>query len=411
MKVPYRISENSISVMVDNRMRVVHGNSVNFEALRNELRKPEHDLNKIMEFADFVTFVSQASFGEVEVSNDKVRWRGKDLHHVICDRLLALLKEGSDLEPLALFLNRLMSNPLQTAQNELYQWLEAGNAPITPMGTFLAFKAVSGDYKDKHSGKFDNSVGQIVEMPRDKVDPDRNNECSYGLHFCQYGYLSSFLNSGDRLMIVEIDPADVVAIPKDYSHQKGRTWRYTVVGEVPSEEISKDFFSGLVVDDRYHRQDNSIPDDEQESEESYILEEGYLLERDEDYCDPEDYYDYENEQHKSDLLDALDNVGGKASDALNKALQTPLQPVSVDVAHDRIKHALDNGLPDGDHFATIPVKNTQAPLAPLSFVTSDNRTFTAQDVLDSVRRLGQRGAAHTLRVARSTLRGWLSRLS
>jgi hypothetical protein len=67
-------------------------------------------------------------------------------------------------------------------------------------------------------------------MERNMVDDNRNNTCSSGLHFCSHSYLASF--SGERTVIVKIDPADVVSIPSDYNDAKGRTCRYTVIGEV-----------------------------------------------------------------------------------------------------------------------------------------------------------------------------------
>ena len=107
-----------------------------------------------------------------------------------------------------------------------------GELPITEDGHFLAFKNVKIDYKDIHSGTFDNSVGKVCEMPRYKVDEDKDRTCSSGLHFCSIAYLPSFSDSnGGHTMIVKINPKDVVAIPADYNNTKGRTCKYEVIGE------------------------------------------------------------------------------------------------------------------------------------------------------------------------------------
>jgi hypothetical protein len=241
VKVPYTITPTAISVLVNNRMRVLNSTNVNFGALRDHLRLADHDVDLIADLVDISTFIARATFGRVQIGDAGVKWDGTNVGNVIADRLLELLRGGHDLEPLARFLERLMENPLQTAKDELYLWLESGNAPITPDGYFLAFKAVRHDYKDKYSGTFDNSVGQIVSMPREQVDPDRQNECSRGLHFCSHDYLQNFASQGNPIMIVKIDPADVVAILKDYNNQKGRTWRYEVVGEVPQDETASFF--------------------------------------------------------------------------------------------------------------------------------------------------------------------------
>jgi hypothetical protein len=246
MKVPYTITADAVSVLVNNRMRVVSASMPNFAKLAAALRLPEHDLDLIADLADITRFIARATFGRVQIADNQVRWDGKKVGNVIADRLLGMLAGGHDLEPLARFLDRLMDNPLESAREELYLWLESENAPITPDGFFLAFKAVRPDYKDKHTGTFDNSVGAIPSMPREQVDPDRTRKCSRGLHFCSHGYLGNFASPGDPIMIVKIDPADVVAIPHDYHNQKGRAWRYEVVGEVPQDETAT-FFHGRPV--------------------------------------------------------------------------------------------------------------------------------------------------------------------
>jgi hypothetical protein len=131
------------------------------------------------------------------------------------------------------FTENLLENPSRRAVTELYLFLEKGNLPITSDGHFLAYKKVRDDYLDVYSGTIDNSVGQVVEMERNRVDDDKNNTCSYGLHFCSKDYLQSF--SGDRIVILKINPRDVVSIPTDYAFTKGRTCRYEVIGEVEIE--------------------------------------------------------------------------------------------------------------------------------------------------------------------------------
>jgi len=88
-----------------------------------------------------------------------------------------------------------MSNPSMTSRNELFLFLEAANLPITEDGCFLAYKAVTSDFKDKHSRKFDNSPGVTLEMPRRDVDDNREQTCSYGFHAAAYEYAKGFITS------------------------------------------------------------------------------------------------------------------------------------------------------------------------------------------------------------------------
>jgi len=67
-------------------------------------------------------------------------------------------------------------------------------------------------------------------MTRNEVNDDKNQTCSAGLHFCSQDYLNHF--GGSRIMILKINPRDVVSIPTDYKNSKGRCCRYEVIGEL-----------------------------------------------------------------------------------------------------------------------------------------------------------------------------------
>ena len=145
-----------------------------------------------------------------------------------------MYQDGFDINPMVKFMENLMTNPSKRAVDELYGFLEKGNLPLTEDGCFIAYKKVRDDYKDVYSGTFDNSVGQVVTMERNEVDEDKNRTCSVGLHFCSKEYLNHF--GGQRVMLLKINPRDVVSIPADYNDSKGRCCRYEVIGEVGVKE-------------------------------------------------------------------------------------------------------------------------------------------------------------------------------
>jgi hypothetical protein len=103
--------------------------------------------------------------------------------------------------------------------------------PITSNGTIQAYKAVRENYTDCHTGTFDNTVGNTLQMPRNKVDDNKDVGCSYGFHAGTFEYARDFMPSNGHLLIVEIDPADVVSIPTDCQFQKLRTCKYKVTQE------------------------------------------------------------------------------------------------------------------------------------------------------------------------------------
>jgi len=177
---------------------------------------------------------------DVSIVDGVVNYKGQPLHNSLTRKIINFIKQDLPVEPIVNFLCNLMQNPSFRAVNELCDFLDVGDLPYTEDGFFLAFKNVKSDYKDIHSGTFDNSVGSICEMPRYKVDEDKDRTCSYGLHFCSIKYLPHFSDSnGGKTMIVKINPSDVVAIPADYNNTKGRTCRYEVVGEYTDDWRSK----------------------------------------------------------------------------------------------------------------------------------------------------------------------------
>lgn len=168
---------------------------------------------------------------DINVTAGTVYYKGEAVGGVLAERMLKMLEEGFDLMPMANFLANLMQNPAKRVVDHLYAFLEEGKSPLTEDGCFLAYKAVREDYFDIHSGTFDNSIGAVVTMPRNRVDEDPDRTCSSGLHVCSYDYLPHFSHANGHVMICKVNPADVVAIPRDYNNTKMRVCRYEVIGE------------------------------------------------------------------------------------------------------------------------------------------------------------------------------------
>lgn len=203
--------------------------------------------------------------GNLVVTDWGVKLDGVALHGVVIDRLLTALREGLDITPWKNFVTKLYQNPSSASRNELYLWLEKCELPITPDGDFLAYKRVRDSYRDIHSNTMDNSVGKVVSMDRLDVDDDRNQTCSAGLHFCSADYLPHFgSSSGNRVVLVKVNPADVVSIPSDYDNAKGRTWRYQVVADV-TEEFSTKVWGSYT--DQYGT--NKVVEDDSDDEYTY----------------------------------------------------------------------------------------------------------------------------------------------
>ena len=93
---------------------------------------------------------------------------------------------------------------------------------------------------DTSSGEMeDGDYIVFVEMERNRVDDDKDNTCSKGLHFCSLDYLNHF--GGERIVILKINPRDVVSIPNDYNDSKGRACRYEIVDEIEKDKADEAF--------------------------------------------------------------------------------------------------------------------------------------------------------------------------
>jgi hypothetical protein len=263
--IHYILGGKSVTFMNGSQAHQVSRDSINFKDVIAELTKvdPAPDMNVLLDLARPVAKVEreirQAFEGSpntrnylekrtVEVTRGGVFLDGVQMHGVLVDRMLEMVALGLPLGGMIRFMENLYMNPADFARDELYLWLENSDLPITEDGHFLAYKYVRSDFKDSYSGTFDNSPGQMVQLTgRHAVDPVRDNTCSYGLHFCSKSYLPSY-SSGPVIVLLKINPADVVSIPSDYSNAKGRTWRYEVLRQV-TEDVEGIRWAPLVGND------------------------------------------------------------------------------------------------------------------------------------------------------------------
>lgn len=228
---PYIIQGSNITIMIDSDVHTVGPTHVQYERVRQAIKEGDWDTLKecITPSALFRDFDCSDT---IKIENDTLTYKGKSMHSSLATRVIDMVREGFDAAPMVMFMENLMNNPSHRAVMELYGFLETNSLPITSDGHFLAYKRVRSDYRDIYTGTIDNSVGQVVEMERWEVDDDKGRTCSHGLHFCSKEYLKYFGRHNDPIMILKINPADVVSIPVDYNNTKGRCCRYEVIAQL-----------------------------------------------------------------------------------------------------------------------------------------------------------------------------------
>lgn len=250
--IPFVISRDALSIFIGGVPSVVHEDHASYDDIKAGLIAQTFTEDEVRALIKPITKVEELLTGNpitdrVSVGVDSIILDGRPIVKVLSDRMMQFLEAGADLTPWARFVEKLYANPNPVAIEELFLWLEASGMPITVNGNFLAYKKVRDDYGSYYdNGATKNLIGTMISMPREQVDPSRHNTCSRGLHFCSWSYLPNYQGGEGKVLILEINPADVVAIPSDYDNAKGRAWQYIPIGEVPEAE-TKTYFSASPV--------------------------------------------------------------------------------------------------------------------------------------------------------------------
>ncbi len=194
--------------------------------------------------------ITEWSEGNFKLEGGYIRYKGRQLHNVLSDYILGLIKGSKDYGAMLKFTENLYLNPSFKVVNGLFQFLSHKNMPITSDGCFLGYKAVTGDFKDKWTRTINNSVGQSPRVFRNEVNDDELKDCSYGLHVGSLEYAQGYANHGDVLVICKVNPVDVVTIPPSDT-RKLRCCGYEVVDlyKAPLDDVYDDSYDEEEEDD------------------------------------------------------------------------------------------------------------------------------------------------------------------
>ena len=193
---------------------------------------------------------------------------------------------------------------------------------------------------DKYTGTISNAIGTIVEVSRGSVDDNRSNECSKGLHCGALDYVYSYGNGDDRIVIVKVNPADAVSVPKDHTYQKLRTCRYEVVSE----------FVGELKSPLYTAKASEVKDSLSDVVDDWSWCDDYKDEKVDDGCDcpmckREDYdddddWDDEDEDEDEDDWNFTDNK--KSERTVRESIQRNIDKLGVKPSGQRFYNQRDS---------------------------------------------------------------------
>lgn len=180
----------------------------------------------------------------VSFKGNTLLFDGDEVNNSLAETIIRLTQEDESGDPTKLvkFLENLMNNPSEHSREQLYDWIAPRNITITNDGHFLAYKGLNEDFTSINQGQgivnsveydyasLDNSPGNVVEFPRSLVVANSGIGCAVGLHAGTYEYASEFAQG--KLVLVKINPRDVVSVPTDCDAQKLRVCRYEVLEEI-----------------------------------------------------------------------------------------------------------------------------------------------------------------------------------
>lgn len=236
-QLPVIIKDKEIVVLLNNQPHSFSHTHPKYEKVVAAVKAKNWD--EVAGLIDIKRAVTSFALGHIEIKGGELFYKGNHIHDALGTRLVKMAEEGYDVSSMVCFLDNTWLNPSYRARTELYSWLEKNLNPHTEDGCFIAYKKVrekDGHYYDIYTGKILNDIGCTPEMERNQVDDDRNRTCSHGLHVCSYNYLKSYGNKDDVVVVVKVNPKDVVSVPADYHDTKMRVCRYEVIGVFGTQE-------------------------------------------------------------------------------------------------------------------------------------------------------------------------------
>jgi hypothetical protein len=235
--------------------QVAHSTHPNFEKILEGVRTGDESVADLFDVAQTVGEKFSRLTERVTVHNGRIFLDGDEMDNTIAHQAVRFMNEGvEDWKPLVAFMENVAQNESEHSREQLYDWLQTDDFTITQDGMIVGYKGVrkndDGSFTsintgtatvdgEVYEGAIPNHIGAVVEMPRSQVEFDPSIGCHQGLHVGTYDYANNFAwGVRGALLVVYVNPRDVVSVPTDCDAQKMRVCRYTVVNTIdkPYEE-------------------------------------------------------------------------------------------------------------------------------------------------------------------------------
>lgn len=245
--IPLKVHEQDRPDVYAEINKLLSKPDLDFETVSNELfglMSPEAKVRQSIEDSYYLS-------NSLSLVGGKILFGDEVLEETLAEHMLSLLNEDNAPKDEKMwrsyvkFLDNLFQNASEDVRKQLFRWMnyenQAGHAfGITDDGCLVGYKGCEGTILEPMSrftghaivdgvdfnGHIPNKVGSVVQMPRSQVTADPEIGCSYGLHVGTRDYATSW---APILILVKVNPRDIVSVPYECDSQKMRVCEYTVI--------------------------------------------------------------------------------------------------------------------------------------------------------------------------------------
>ena len=258
--VPLRVSEEDRSATYQEIIDILKAPNADIDEIGYDLYGLMSPVIKVRREIESSFYLSD----NMSIEGGVLRFGDFVLEETLASHMLSLLNEDNTPKDEKLwksyvtFLDNLHQNVNEDVRNQLFRWMdyenEAGNGfGITEDGCIVGYKGCQGTILEPMSsfsgtaivdgveitGRIPNKIGSVVQMPRSAVQYDPEVGCSVGLHVGTRDYA---VNWAPILLLVKVNPRDVVSVPYECNSQKMRVCEYTVLKVTDASEEHKRFY-------------------------------------------------------------------------------------------------------------------------------------------------------------------------
>lgn len=235
--IPYIVTANgTINAICQGKSHSFAKDARFYEQIKQSLNK--QDVAEFLHYAEIANSINISGKGKITYSNGVLRYNESVIKNSMAERIIRLIEEGFNADPLIRFFEFCYENPNPTIVDRLYDFLANNCIMIDVNGYIVGYKKVRDDGYDFYSGTVKYELGQVVTIEREKCDGNSRNTCSSGLHIGSLDYVTKQWHPGEgKIFLLRTNPRDVTAIPEEAGAPKLRSCKVEVIAEYNGEPM------------------------------------------------------------------------------------------------------------------------------------------------------------------------------